>query len=96
MSANREPGGLFGVLGVGVAVCCGLPLLFGAGVAVGAAGVALGSAVVIAAGVGLGVLGWRRRRHRSCGTPDAGVDGAATQTDRGKFRAASPGLRDQR
>ncbi|MGH9137986.1 MAG: hypothetical protein ACRD0G_13225 [Acidimicrobiales bacterium] len=82
MSDEREPGGgLLGLLGVGMAVCCGLPILLGAGIAVGTAGLALGSAAVIAAGVALGVFGWRRRRPR--------------RADRGKFCSDQPGFRDE-
>lgn len=67
MARDREPGaGLLGLLGVGMAVCCGLPILLGAGVAVGAAGLALGSGAAIAGGVTLGVWGWRRRQRHRC------------------------------
>lgn len=63
MSGNREtPGGLLGLLGVGMVVCCGLPFLLAGGIAVGAAGLALGSGVVVAAGVALALWGWRRRQ----------------------------------
>ncbi len=69
MSDSREsPGGLLGLLGVGMAVCCGLPLLLGAGVAIGVAGLALGSAAIAAAGILLGVWGWRRRQRHRCAT----------------------------
>lgn len=59
---------------VGIAVCCGLPLLIGAG-ALAAAGGVLGSPAVIAAGVALavGTVVWfaRRRRagHAACCPP---------------------------
>ena len=66
MSNDRKVGGLVGLFGVSMAVCCGLPVLLGAGIAVGAAGVALGSGLVVIAGVVLGVWGWRR--HRAAGT----------------------------
>jgi hypothetical protein len=63
MSDNREStGGLLGLLGVGMAVCCGLPLLLGAGIAISAAGLALGSGLVAALGVAAAVWGWRRRQ----------------------------------
>lgn len=65
MSNDRKVGGLVGLFGVSMAVCCGLPVLLGAGIAVGAAGVALGSGLVVIAGVVLGVWGWRR--HRAAG-----------------------------
>lgn len=63
MSDSRESnGGLLGLLGVGMAVCCGLPVLLGTGIAIGAAGLALGSGLVVAAGITVGVWGWRRRQ----------------------------------
>lgn len=69
MWGSREStGGLLGLLGVGMVVCCGLPLLLGAGVAVGVAGLAVGSAALSAAGILLGVWGWRRRQRRRCAT----------------------------
>lgn len=65
MPANREPtGGLVGVAAVGLAVCCGLPILLGAGIAIGAAGLVAGSAAAIAMGAALAAWGWRRRRSR--------------------------------
>lgn len=64
---GRSPGGLVGLLGVGMAVCCALPVLLGAGIALSTAGLVLGSGVVVAAGVALGFWGWRRRRSaREC------------------------------
>lgn len=68
MSDSRgSTGGLVGLLGAAMAVCCALPVLLGAGIAVGAAGLALGSGVVVAAGIALGFWGWRRRRSaRQC------------------------------
>lgn len=62
MSDGRESkGGLLGLLGVGMVVCCGLPLLFAAGITIGVAGVALGSGLVVATGITIGVWGWRGR-----------------------------------
>ena len=55
MSNDSKFGGLVGVLGVTMAVCCGLPVLLGASIAVGAAGLALGSGLVVVAGALLGV-----------------------------------------
>lgn len=72
-------GGL-GMLGVAMAACCGLPLLLGAGVAVGTLGVAVGSAAVLLAGVALAAWGWRRRQDRS---------------HNGKLCAGRPGFRDE-
>ncbi len=75
MSDNRKFGGLVRLLGVSMAVCCGLPVLLGAGIAVGAAGLALGSGLVVAAGAVLGVWGWRRHRGaRDCEVPHSEAD----------------------
>ena len=75
MSNDRKFGGLVGLLGVSMAVCCGLPVLLGAGIAVGAAGLALGSGLVVAAGAVLGVWGWRRHRGgRDFEVPHFGAD----------------------
>lgn len=75
MSNDSKFGGLVGVLGVSMAVCCGLPVLLGAGIAVGAAGLALGSGLVVVAGAVLGVWGWRRHRAaRGCELPHPGAD----------------------
>ena len=75
MSNDRKFGGLVGLLGVSMAVCCGFPVLLGAGIAVGAAGLALGSCLVVAAGAALGVWGWRRRRGaRDCEILNSGAD----------------------
>lgn len=83
MSTDREStAGLLGLLGAGIALCCGLPLLLGAGVAVGVAGLALGSGLVIAAGVALAVWGWRRRRqHRCASAADAEWTASARPTE---------------
>ena len=63
MTDKRESTrGMFGLLGVGIAVCCGLPVLLGAGIAIGAAGLALGSSLVIAAGIAITVWAWRRHQ----------------------------------
>jgi len=72
MSEKRESTrGLFSLLGVGIAVCCGLPVLLGAGIALGAAGLALGSSLVIAAGIALAIWGWRRHQTaQHCQDPE--------------------------
>ncbi len=59
-------GGFAAIIG-SVVVCCTLPLLLGAGITLGAAGLALGSGLAVAAGAVLVVWGWRRHRAaRSC------------------------------
>lgn len=60
--------GFLGLLGVGIAVCCGLPLLLGAGIAIGAAGLAVGSGIIVTLGVAAAVWGLRRRITR-CDVP---------------------------
>lgn len=65
MAGDREPSGaLAGLAAVGLAVCCGLPVVLGTGVAIGAAGVVLRSTLVIVIGAGLAVWGWRRHQQR--------------------------------
>ena len=67
MSDDRAyMGGLFGLLGVGVVVCCGLPVLLGVGFVLGTAGLALGSGLVVIASIALGVWGWRCRQTAQC------------------------------
>lgn len=57
----RESAGSFAALAaVSVGVCCGVPLLFGAGLGF-VAGVALGSTALTIAALLIGVLWWRRR-----------------------------------
>jgi len=68
MSNDRKAaaGGFAAILS-GAVVCCTLPLLLGAGITLGAAGLALGSGVGVGAGAVLAVWGWRRyRAARSC------------------------------
>lgn len=75
MSQNRETSrGLLGLFGVGMVVCCGLPVVLAGGIAAGAAGIALGSSLVVAAGVALAIWGWRRRQNTRCDIPDADPD----------------------
>lgn len=80
MSNHREStGGLLGLVGVGVVVCCGLPVLLGAGIAIGAAGLALGSGLVVAAGIALGMWGWRRHQTaQTCHLPESGRRASAS------------------
>ncbi len=66
MSTNRESrGGLLGLL-LRMVDCCGLPVLLGAGIAIGAAGIAAGSSLLLVAGAALGAWGWRRHRATGC------------------------------
>jgi hypothetical protein len=58
-------GEIGGLTVVGIAVCCGLPALLGAGLLGTAAGVALGSTLVAAIGFAVLAIGLLRRR-RSC------------------------------
>ena len=59
--SGESPRGSAGLLAVGLGVCCGLPLLLGAGLGV-AAGLALGSALVVATGIIAGLIWLYRRR----------------------------------
>lgn len=70
---DPRPRELAGLAAVGLAMCCGLPVLLGAGALGAAAGIALGSTLVVGVGVVIGVLGWLRwRRKRACQTVDQG------------------------
>ncbi len=73
VSENREStNGFLGMLGVGLVVCCGLPILLTGGIAIGAAGIAAGSGLFVAAGIALTVWGWRRRQRADhCDLPTA-------------------------
>ncbi len=68
MSNDRKAAaGGFAALVTSMVACCSLPLLLGAGITLGAAGLALGSGLIAAAGADLAVWGWRRHRAgRSC------------------------------
>jgi len=58
---RRSAQGLLGLLVASMALCCGLPFLLGAGIALGVAGLALGSGAVVIVAAALAVWGWRRR-----------------------------------
>jgi uncharacterized membrane protein len=65
MSTEREGRGVIALAAVGVAVCCGLPALLGAGAAVTVLGLGLASWALVLAGtavVALGLFEARRRR----------------------------------
>ncbi len=70
MSADTPGGTVAGLAVVGVAVCCGLPVLLSLGAGVTIAGLGLRSWALAAAGliaVALGVV--RFRQHRACAPP---------------------------
>lgn len=81
MSQNDQPaGGLFGLVGVAAAMaacCAGFPLLLGAGIAIGTAGTAAGSVVIVAAGTGLVIWAWRRHKNAKECDSAASVAGSA-------------------
>lgn len=83
MADSRESkGGLLGLLGGGMVVCCGLPVLLGTGIAIGAAGLALGSGLVVVASIIVGVWGWRRRQAaQNCDLPEPGCPGGGMDGD---------------
>jgi hypothetical protein len=63
-------GDVAGLAAVGLAACCGLPLPFGAGSLSAAVGLAVGSGLVLLAGITMAAVGWvrwrRRRRPPTC------------------------------
>jgi hypothetical protein len=61
---ERRPRELAGLAAVGLTVCCGLPVLLGAGALSAAIGIALGSTFVAVLGVAVGIFGLQRWRHR--------------------------------
>lgn len=65
-----------------MAVCCSLPLLLGVGIAVGAAGLVLGSGLVVALGVAAAVWGWRRRQTADHGGAPVPEDPVTHEHDR--------------
>ena len=85
MSAER-PGALAGVAAVGLGVCCGLPILLGAG----ALSAAAGSAALVLAGVLLATLA---RRGRDAG--DAKPTHRATTTSAAEWEALTNADVDQ-
>ncbi len=48
-----------------LAVCCAMPLLLAAGLAVSTTALLVGSGIALAAGIGLAVGGWMRHRRRT-------------------------------
>ncbi len=64
MGERESTGGLVALGAVGVAVCCGLPLLLSAGALGVLAGIVLGGWLVIGAGVAVAATGlWRLVRQ---------------------------------
>lgn len=64
MGERETTGGLIALGAVGVAVCCGLPLLLSAGALGVLAGIGLGNWLVIGAGFAVAAVGlWRLIRH---------------------------------
>lgn len=64
---ERAPAGFFGVLALGLGLCCGLPALASLGVLGAAAGLGIGSWLLIATGLAVASAGawrWRRRSRR--------------------------------
>jgi len=58
-----------GLAAVGIGVCCGLPVVLGAGGVGTATGIVSGSSLVAAVGLAVGALGLLRwHRRRSCPT----------------------------
>ncbi|MGH9212205.1 MAG: hypothetical protein ACRD2C_16210 [Acidimicrobiales bacterium] len=72
-SPEQQPGGVLRIVGMAaamVACCAGLPLVAGAGITLGAAGAVAGSAVLVAAGMALGVFTWRHHHASTrCAPP---------------------------
>jgi len=74
MGERESTGGLIALGVVGMGVCCGLPVLLSAGLLGAAAGIGLGSWLVIAAGLLVAAVGaarWYQRRNQpACDTPE--------------------------
>ena len=71
MPADRPAGGagVAGLAALGLAACCGLPLLLGVAASVSVAGLGIGSWLLMVAGVVIAAsaaLVWRRHRRRGC------------------------------
>jgi len=67
---GSRPGGVAGLAALGLAVCCGLPVLLSVGAGITIAGLGLRSSVLGLAGlVALAVGLWRYRRRTSCAAP---------------------------
>jgi uncharacterized membrane protein len=64
MSTERQGRGVLALAVVGVAVCCGLPALLGAGAAVTLLGLGLASWALVLAGIAVVALGLFEARRR--------------------------------
>jgi hypothetical protein len=71
MPADRSPGGeVVGLAAVGLAVCCGLPVLLSVGAGITIAGLGLRSWLIGLVGLIAVTAGlWRYRRRTRCGAP---------------------------
>ncbi len=81
--SERRPGEMAGLAATGLAVCCGLPLLLGAGAVGATVGIAVGSTFIAAVGVIVGVFGWRRWRHRRACLTEQAPERASAASGRG-------------
>jgi len=61
--------GVFGLLATSLSLCCGIPILLGTGVLVGVAGLAVGSLIVVTAGIAIALWALGRRRNKACAIP---------------------------
>ena len=72
---SERPAGLAALGAVGLGVCCGLPVLLGAGALTAAVAITVGSAALALVGVLLGAVGFRRWRRRC----EASQEGQSSQ-----------------
>jgi len=88
MSADKPVATVAGLAVVGMAVCCGLPVLLSLGAGVTIAGLGLRSSALATAGlIALALGGVQIRRHRSCvAAPPADRTEDAGHADRDRTR----------
>jgi hypothetical protein len=74
MPAERPARGVevVAITALGLAVCCGLPVLLSVGASVTVAGLGLGSWLLVVAGLVVAVSGawWWQRRRSGCAAPN--------------------------